>query len=309
MDAAGAAGEARHGVSGGLAGELADALLPRCRFPEPGTEVVCGVSGGPDSSALAILAVRAGCAVTIHHVDHGLRTEAAETEAEVVRRLGVVLDVPVTVLHLALRDGADLERRARDGRAAVLGPAALLGHTADDLAETMLLQLVRGTGPEGLVSMRREVRPILGLRRAETVALCAEAGIETVDDPTNASLRFRRNRMRHEVVPLLSDVAERDVVPLLVRFAELQLDANRVIDALAAELDVTDAAAVGEAEPAVARVAIRRWWRATTGERYAPESAAVQRVLDIAEGTARSAEVGGGWRVSRTAGRLRLHRG
>ena len=100
----------------------------------------------------------------------------------------------------------------------MLGPDALTGHTADDQAETVLLALLRGSGATGLSAMRPGGRhPLLALRRRDTRLLCAALQLDPVDDPTNADLRFRRNRVRHELLPLLDAIAERDVVPLLVR--------------------------------------------------------------------------------------------
>src|SRR5690606_37104020 len=104
-----------------------------------------------------------------------------------------------------------LEARARAARLSVLPPGTLFGHTADDQAATVLVRLLRGTGPTGLAAMRVEGHPMLGLRRAETVALCDDLGIETVEDPSNRDPRFVRNRVRAEVLPLLHDVAGRDV--------------------------------------------------------------------------------------------------
>ena len=128
--------------------------------------------------------------------------------------------------------GPNLEARARAARHAVLPEGTLLGHTADDQAETMLLNLLRGAGLDGLAAMAPDDRrPILALRRSETVALCAALGLEPVHDPSNDDPSIRRNRVRHEVLPLLADVAGRDVVPVLARQAGLLRDAVDLLGA------------------------------------------------------------------------------
>lgn len=287
---------------------LASALLPRCRFPEPGTHVWCAVSGGPDSMALLVLAVQADLVVTAVHVDHGLRP-GSSAEADLVARAAAELGAGFERREIKVAPGPNLEARARAARYAALPEGALLGHTADDQAETMLLNLLRGAGPEGMAAMRAdERRPILALRRAETAALCQELGLETVDDPTNRDRSLRRNRVRHELLPLLDDVAERDVVPVLARQASVFREVVDLLDELAAELDVTDARGLAAARPVVARHALRGWLRACSGEHHPPDAATVERVLQVARGERTGTEVHGGWQVLRTGQRLRLVR-
>jgi tRNA(Ile)-lysidine synthase len=207
-------------------------------------------------------------------------------------------------------DGPDLEARARAARRRVLPAGHATGHTADDRAETVLLALLRGTGLDGLAALRPgPVHPIVGLRRAETHALCAELGVEPVADPTNADPRFRRNRVRHEVLPLLDDVAGRDVVPLLCRLADLATADADLLDGLVAERvpDPTDGRALAAAPEPLARRALRDWLRAGADEeRHPPSAAVVARVLGVARGDVLATEVGGGRTVRRTRGRLRI---
>jgi len=289
-------------------------LLARCTFPPPGVALVCGVSGGADSLALLILAVEFGCPTTAVHVDHGLRAGSA-VEAERVAAAASRLGAGFRSVRVELAPGSDLEARARAARHAALGPAAALGHTADDRAETLLVNLLRGTGSAGLASLRPGFRhPILGLRRSETRALCAEVGLEPVEDPSNTDPRFVRNRLRHEVLPLLAAVAGRDPVPLLVRTAELAGADADLLDDLAATLDPTDARALASAPLALAARAVRRWLAGDGSgpggpERHPPDRATVERVLAVAAGRAVACELPGGWRVARTGQTLRLERG
>jgi tRNA(Ile)-lysidine synthase len=188
----------------------------------------------------------------------------------------------------------------------------MTGHTMDDQAETVLLNLIRGAGLDGLSGMRstRTCRPLLRLRRADTEALCESEGLEPVRDPTNQDPRFRRNRVRHELIPLLCEVAGRDVVPVLARQAELMSDEADFLDDLAAGLDPTDARSLRDAPPAIARRALRRWLRAPDqggdAEAHPPSAAEIARVLEVVNGWATACELAGGRRVSRSAGRLRV---
>jgi tRNA(Ile)-lysidine synthase len=115
--------------------------------------------------------------------------------------------------------------------------------------------------------------------------------------------------VRAEVVPLLDDIAERDVVPLLARLASLAREAVDHLDAQADEVDPADASQLVAAPPVVARAAVRTWLRRGSEEQHPPDAATVERVLAVARGEARATEVGRGWRVARSRGRLRLEHG
>jgi tRNA(Ile)-lysidine synthase len=284
--------------------DAARSLLGRCHFPDAGVPVHCALSGGPDSTALVALAVAARCSVTAHHVHHGLRP-SADVDARVAQQVAASMGVEFVLHRVTVTPGSNLEARARSARHAVLPAEVMTGHTADDQAETVLLRLIRGAGSRGLGAMTPGLRhPILNLRRDETQALCQALGIVTAQDPTNADPRHLRNRVRHEVLPLLNEVADRDVVPLLVRTAELLRQDSTALDDAARALDPTDALAVAAAPLALARRAIRAW---LIEDGYPPDAAAVERVLEVARGTRTACEIPGGRRVERSRQRLRVH--
>lgn len=280
-------------------------LLARCDFGEH-DEVALAVSGGADSTAMALLAAEAGRSFTVWHVDHGLRDSGAD-EAEAVERLASSLGAPFELRRLGLDDGPGLEARAREARYAALPADVCVAHTADDRAETVLLNLLRGAGLAGVAApFSRVRRPILGLRRAETHALCASAGVSVIDDPMNGDPRFARVVVRNQLMPLAAEALGRDPVPLLNRHAALVADALAVIADAAAALDPTDASALREAPRAVASEALRQWLMTETDSATAVDAASIDRVMAVVDGTHRATEVEGGHRVARTAGRLRL---
>jgi tRNA(Ile)-lysidine synthase len=281
--------------------------LGNCEFPPAGTPLVCGVSGGADSLALLVLAVAAGCAVTAVHVDHGLRPGSGE-EADIVRGASEQVGAAFRAERVDVEPGPNLEARAREARLSVFAAVAgdgrfATGHTLDDRAETILLNLVRGTGPGGLGMLAPSHRhPLTRLRRADTIAVCEAADLRPLHDPSNDDPAFVRNRIRHEVLPLLDRIASRDVAPLLVRFAELATRDAAHLAELAEALDPTDAPALATAPWPLASRAVSRW----LANPYPPDLDTVERVLAVARGDAIACEVGGGRRVARTAQRLRL---
>jgi tRNA(Ile)-lysidine synthase len=252
---------------------------------------------------LVALAVAAGCDVTAVHVHHGLRA-SADIDADIARATAARLGVGFRSVDVDVPDGPNLEARARDARRTALGADALTGHTADDQAETLLLALLRGSGAAGLGAIGPGWRhPILALRRVETRAVCDHFALGVAHDPTNDERRFRRNRIRHELLPLLDDIAERDVTALLNRTAGLLRADEQFLEELAAAIDPTDAHQLATAPGVIASRAIRDWIEL---DGYPPDADAVQRVLDVARGHAAACELTGGRRIERRDGRLRL---
>ncbi|MDT0630464.1 tRNA lysidine(34) synthetase TilS [Rubrivirga sp. S365] len=181
-----------------------------------GARLVVAASGGVDSTVLLRTLVGAGWSVIAIHVDHSLRD--GEREAQFVRDLGESLGIETETVRVEVAPG-NVQARAREARYAALADAArrhgaaavVTGHTATDQAETVLLNLVRGSGLRGLAGMavRRDlggvalVRPLLWATRAEVEAEAAARGWGWIEDPTNATGRYRRNRLRRDVLPLL----------------------------------------------------------------------------------------------------------
>lgn len=219
-----------------------------------GDHVLVAVSGGADSMALLHCLGRLreewGLTVTVAHLDHGIRPDTAEDLA-LVRAATERLSVPlvyerVDVPARAWAEGRNLEEAARLARREFLERAArsagatkvALGHTRTDLAETVLLHLLRGAGPRGLRGILPVtppyVRPLLLVSREEARAFCREEGIPFRDDPTNEDLRLVRNALRREVLPALARLNPR-AEEALARAAGLLAEAEEVL-AWAADL-------------------------------------------------------------------------
>jgi tRNA(Ile)-lysidine synthase len=276
--------------------------------------VSAAVSGGADSLALLGLAARAGLDVVAVHVDHGIRS-GSHREAQVVEDAARMFGAAFESRSVEVREGPDLEARARVARYSALPHGVLTGHTMDDQAETVLMNVLRGAALDGLTGMRpdpggRVRRPIISLRRSETEQLCAAFGLTPVRDPMNEDPRFRRNRVRSEVVPLLCEVAGRDVVPVLARQAANLWGDAEILDELASAIDPTDVRALRQAPVGLARRAVRAWLRTTDtfpdAELHPPSSEEVARVLAVARGGAKACQLSGGRRVERSSGRLRV---
>lgn len=200
------------------------ALLSEHGLPES-HPVAVAVSGGADSLALLHAACAVSSQVTVLHVDHGLREESKKDRQFVesaAASLGCRFEVHVVdgLEARAKTTGLGLEAAAREARygwfAKVLGEGDVLltGHHADDQRETRLLHLIRGARPDAWRGMDVWTtergfsvgRPFLGLSRSALVAVLNEAGVAWREDPSNADPRHLRNRLRHELVPLLDDL-------------------------------------------------------------------------------------------------------
>ena len=228
--------------------------LSRAGYSGNDTTLVVAVSGGPDSSALLYclhrLRERHGLRLHLAHLDHNFRGEEAAEDAGFVRSLALELGLPATVEkrdplghpdRAGVWSNSSFEQAARETRYAFLaevardvGAAAVaVGHTADDLAETVLLHILRGAGIHGLRGMTemsawpwpeqepnlRLFRPLLAVTKTDTVEYCNGLGRGYREDTANYSLRFTRNRLRHQLLPLLAAEYNPRVADSLVRLA------------------------------------------------------------------------------------------
>jgi len=281
-------------------------LLGRCAFPEPGSPLVCAVSGGPDSLALLVLAVTHGLVVEAVHVDHKLRPTSA-AEADVVRDAARRLGARFRALSAPVPPGPNLEARARVLRRQVLPTPHATGHTADDQLETVLINLLRGAGLDGLAGMRvGPEHPLLRLRRSETHRLVEAFGLVPVHDESNDDPRFLRNRLRHVLIPALAEASGRDLAVVVGRQAGLLAEEADWLDAEATLRvpDPADARALRAAPEVLARRALRLWLAPLLGA--PPPARAVEDVLAVARGERRACELPTGLRVDRRAQRLRV---
>jgi tRNA(Ile)-lysidine synthase len=237
-----------------LVADRAAKALAAAGVPAAGDGVAVAVSGGADSlallHALRALAGPRDWRLAVVSVDHGLRPGSA-ADAAFVADHAKTIGLPVRVRTLGPADldqhrHAGPEGAARAARYGALWPAAdeldcrwlATGHTLDDQAETVLLQLLRGAGPDGLAGMAvrsgRLLRPLLGARRADTRACCAAIGLEWREDPTNAGDGPLRNRVRQRLLPLLEELRP-GATRALARTATLAADARDWLDPLVAD--------------------------------------------------------------------------
>jgi tRNA(Ile)-lysidine synthase len=300
-------------------------------YSAPGQRVAVALSGGLDSivllDALHALAPRFALVLSALHVDHQLSPHAgrwAEFCAEACAARGVQLTI--ARVDVARRAGQSLEAAARAARyRELLGADAdivALAHHADDQAETVLLQLLRGAGPAGLAAMPRHragdvggpalLRPLLDLPRA-TLAVCASVrGLAWIDDESNANRRHKRNLLRLYVAPLLAE-AFPGYPSVLVRAAGHQAEASALLDELACRdagdtQHGLDRAALTALSPARARNLLR-WFLRREGLR--PPSAArlagMLAQLQTAGTDARTRIVHDGAEIGCHRGRIVIH--
>ncbi|WP_240637882.1 tRNA lysidine(34) synthetase TilS [Paracoccus aestuarii] len=288
------------------------------------------VSGGGDSVAMMHVAAEwaQGRRLMVATVDHGLREDSA-AEAEAVARAARDLGLSHAVL-LWRRDTpvGNLMAQARDARLRLLSgwarrndlPAVAIGHTADDLAETLVMRLGRGSGVDGLSAMTdwrdafdmRWLRPLLGCGRAELRSWLGARGIGWIDDPSNDNADYDRVRARQAIAALGLDVGGLARSARHIAEARDALASYAALVADGAQVDrgslTLPAAALREAPPEIRRrilVAAVRW---VTGADYPPRRAAMMHALGamLAQGRvtldgAMLSPTGGGLRITREA--------
>ncbi len=272
-------------------------------IPDDAT-LLLAVSGGADSMALmhgASRLIETGArhwGVAVAHLDHGLRPDSADDAgfvADAAAALRLACEVRRTdVTALARAEGRSVEDAGREARYRFLaglasdGALVVTAHTADDAAETVLINLLRGSGLSGVrgIPARRGriVRPLLGERRGTLRALLDAGGIAYRDDPSNADPGFLRNRVRGELIPLLEELRP-GAVDRIGRFARLAADDDALLDAVAAaELARRrdSDGAIDWHDPPAATLG-RRVLRLAIGD-PAPSAERLEALLDAAEG-------------------------
>ncbi|HVY91552.1 MAG TPA: tRNA lysidine(34) synthetase TilS, partial [Bryobacteraceae bacterium] len=176
------------------------------------------VSGGADSVFLLTALQELGVVVAVVHVNHQLRGVESDADEAFVRDLAAAKNLPFHTASLPPAPG-NIEQEARRLRYEFFAKAiangicsyVATGHTLDDQAETVLFRFLRGSGAAGLSGIRPEtesglIRPLLGLRRAAIREWLAERGIAWREDASNSDISFRRNHIRREVLPVLTDL-------------------------------------------------------------------------------------------------------
>ena len=219
---------------------------------EPGDRILLAVSGGADSLLLAaatnLEAVKVGIQLSAIVVDHQLQSgsgKVAELTQKRLSELGIT-EVKISQVEVVGAGGMEAAaRRARyealDTEADRIGAVAIfLGHTEDDLAETVLLGLARGSGTRSLSGMAfqvgKYVRPFLELTRSQVLAACKESGIEFWDDPQNQELGFARVRVRNEILPKMEKEIGPGISKALARTSRILREDADALDLIAGEI-------------------------------------------------------------------------
>lgn len=272
------------------------------------------VSGGPDSVALlyvlASLVQAKRLTLSALHINYGLRGEESEEDARFVSRLCADLGIPLTCERIDLsrvpsqRKGMSLQTRAREARYAALRRAAAavgagkiaLGHTADDQAETLVMWMLRGSGAAGLAGIRpvRDavyVRPLLDVSRTDVLTYLSAKGVSFRMDSSNAKPLYLRNRIRHQLLPLLKQFNPA-VVDTLTRQADILRDDDRCLEQWTSEWIgrhvqrgddrslAVSRMAVLELPVALQRRVIRRVMQQAAQSPYSPTFGSAEAVLE-----------------------------
>ena len=275
------------------------------RMFQPGDSVLICVSGGPDSVALLhillSLAPEFSCTIGVAHLNHCLRKKDSDDDAEFVASLAKQLDLPCYIKKKDVRKyqkqhKLSLEEAARRVRYAFYDQVAerngfnkiALGHHSDDNAELVLMYLLRGSGPLGIAgipavrncknSNRQIVRPMINVRRSEIIDFLKAKKLRYVSDKSNKDMRYLRNRVRHQLIPLLKGSYNPRIVEtlnrlsLIIRCEEkwIENNINSVFEkstiSIRNDKIILSAAKIGEIDPAAQRRVIRKAIAAVKGD-------------------------------------------
>ena len=298
-----------------------------------GQTVVAAVSGGPDSVAMLDCLLRLGYRPVVAHLHHGLRGREADADEAFVRQLAETHKLPVyakrvDVSTLAGQKGISIEEAGRSARYLFFGEVmgqtgctrTALAHHRDDQAETVLMHMLRGSGPEGLKGMApiRDgvfIRPMLYVSRNEILAYCRERGLSYREDATNADTDYQRNRIRHDLLPQLAAYNPR-IREALARTAEIMREEDACMAAYGGRL--YDELAVRKGEAILLSIEELRALPAAMGRRVLRRAVSdigsmrdvgydhIEGILGLLAGPGRAVQLPGGIRVQAEGGSLRF---
>jgi tRNA(Ile)-lysidine synthase len=301
-------------MSRGTGGEAVLEAARESGLVRGGEPLLVMVSGGGDSVALLDVAVRLGCAVSVLHVNYGLR-EGADADEGFVRDLTTRLGVTLHAHRVTLPDG-NAQELARDARYALAEQLAegdyAAAHTASDQAETVLYRLAVSPGSRALHGMAprrgRLVRPLLGVTRDEVRDYLRARGLEWREDPSNADRRFARARVRHDVLGALQELSPA-VERTIAETARQLRDEAEVLDAAVADAlaelgggPAISLDALKEHPPALQRLILRELAGRTVS------ALELQQLLNVGSQGTKSLDLGGGLRAVAEYGTLRFTR-
>lgn len=323
-------------LSDSILDDFLHALTGSCSVTRGSSVLVC-VSGGIDSMVLLDLMHRAAFVEDLRlgviHVDHGLRDEESKRDASWVRRQCRSLGVRFHLARLNMDPRTpNAEEEARSLRYQAVTrcmrrhgyACAATGHTLDDQAETVLYRIIRGTGIRGLAGMepRRPdgvIRPMLLLDRSRVLRYAALRGITHVEDRTNADVRRDRNRIRHDIMPLMERINPRAAQSLASLAAIARLEGD-FLERVASDLERTalqwdwglsrayQIPVLRAAHDAVLRRVIITALASMTGEERGVDARQVDAVLGVLAGERTAHAVRRRVRVSREGGLLVFQR-
>lgn len=284
---------------------------------QPGDTVVCAVSGGADSMALLwgayLLRDALGIRLEAAHFNHHLRGAESDRDEVFVREFCDRFDIPLIIGGGAVTAGKKgLEAAARDARYAFLqgipGKIAT-AHTADDNAETVLMHLVRGTGLKGLGGIApvngKLIRPMLTVTRQQVVAFLEEYHIPHIEDSSNETDAFLRNRLRHHVMPLLTEENPRLAENLSAMALRLRQD-EEALSQMAAFETLPDVETLKKQPPAVRNRILEQFLKKNGAKEPEAQHIALAESLIYSDKPSAKAHFPGGVTVCRNYDRLEV---
>lgn len=245
------------------------------------------VSGGADSVALMCIVYHLGRTASVHHVNHGIR-DASNDEAKIVQELAENFQFDFFLYETTI-GFQNMEENARQARQDFLPEDVLTAHSFEDKVETVIMNFMRGATSKGFSPMTD--KPLINITANELDSIVVYYDVSPCVDSTNFTQEHVRNRVRHELIPLMTDISGTNIAKPIIRNSQIALEESEYLDQIASKIDITQCKTAKTENIVILRRATRMWIEENISHKYSEVN--ITNLVSVVQGETLGTQIAG----------------